>query len=61
MFSDFEIIVRIYRCIYTHGQFHQVVLKKGTNVEGIVCPLCNWILQKQNDEWLLKQTFGNRK
>lgn len=53
--------INIYLCIYRHSDFHQVVLQKGTDVEGIACPVCNWILQKQNDKWQLKQTFGSRK
>lgn len=53
--------VDVYLCILKHSQFHQVILQKGTNIEGIACPICNWILQRQNDEWNLKQTFGDRK
>lgn len=49
-------LVRVAECILKHHDAHQIILF-GVEPEAIVCSRCNWILQKQNEEWNVKQTF----
>lgn len=45
-------------CIKEHQEYHITILYTNKNTpEAVYCERCNWILQKQNDEWNLKQTF----
>jgi len=46
-------------CIKQHVDAHQILLwdYNADNVEALACKVCQWILQKQNDEWQVKQTF----
>lgn len=49
------------RCIFEHEIYHEVILMSPDGiVEAVICRKCCWLLQKDPDEWRVKQVFDSR-